>query len=243
MDRSQVRVLGASAVRRHTYTDRPGRAIACCPEVIHSLAFRAVADRGLRVSLIALIGSRKALDVLRSLIASAVPLLLLVSCSDDDPEPILAPSSSPTPTPTPTTESAEPSSTESAEPESPEEFIERWNELNTEMQNTGETEAFLGVSSNSCQPCSRISDAVSGYYDAGGFVETSGWTIRRIRALNPGETKLAGFVVSVMSAPTEYKESSSADLKTLPGGPVEYTFTLTLRRSSWLVSDYIQNAS
>jgi len=102
------------------------------------------------VSLNTLLGSRKASAVQRFLVTLAVPLVLLVSCSDD-PEPILAPS--PGSTPTPTTESAEPSPTESAEPESPEEFIRRWVELSTELQNTGDAEEFVSVSDDDCRPC------------------------------------------------------------------------------------------
>ena len=176
----------------------------------------------------------------RFLVALAVPLVLLVSCSDDDPEPILAPS--PSSTPTPTTESAEPSPTESAEPESPEAFIRRWNEVGTEMQNTGETEAFLALSAKSCQPCQDLAEVVSGYFDAGGYVETGGLTIKSIRPLNPGETGSAEFIVSAVSTPTEYKESRSGDSQTLPGGKAEFRFVLTQRQSEWLVTDYLQRA-
>jgi hypothetical protein len=173
------------------------------------------------------------------LLAAAVTAGLALSACSDDPEPILTP----TPTETPTTTTPSPTESESAEPEDPKEFIRRWVDLNTELQNTGETKDFLAASTKNCEPCHAIADRMTTIYSTGGFVRTDGWTVMSIRALNPGATKHAEFFVRLDSAPTEYRETADGPVESFPGGESLYRFVLTLRGDQWMVSDYIQRAS
>ncbi len=175
----------------------------------------------------------------RLIVALVVTALALAGCSGD-PQPIIAkPLATPTPTP-----SASPSPTESATPkaESPEEFIRRWNEIQTDMVATGATDAYWSVSTKRCPPCKRIASTVSSYYEAGGYVKTEGWAINSIAAVNPGAEGPATFQVRVDSAPTRYKKSSSSPVERFTGGPLEYTFELARRNNSWLVDNYLVNA-
>ena len=63
-------------------------------------------------------------------------LLALAGCSDD--------SSSAGPDPSPSVSSSEPSPspTETEDAESPEEFVRRWVDVDREMQNSGDTDAY-----------------------------------------------------------------------------------------------------
>ncbi len=168
----------------------------------------------------------------RFLVTLAVPLVLLVSCSDDDPEPILAPS--PSSTPTPTTESAEPSPTESAEPESPEEFIERWIKLSNEMQLTGDTKAYLAVSEE-CRPCVTVADDMQSIYSAEGFVETRGWEIRSIdRSSKTSDGQVLD--ARIYSNPVTLRRSRAAQPETLPGGPIGIRFRVSEVNDAWMLT-------
>jgi len=171
--------------------------------------------------------------VLRSLAALAVPLVLLVSCTNDDPDPILAPSASPTPT------SDEPSPTETAseDPESPEEFIERWNDLSTEMQNTGETDAYLELSSR-CDACVAVAERVDSYFAAGGFVKTKGWTLNGVERSGPASRPT--MTLDVTSSPTSYREATGSRLKRFDGGAYTYELSLATDDNEWAVTSLVE---
>ncbi len=137
--------------------------------------------------------------VLRSLAALAVPFLLLVSCSGDDPEPILSPSDSLTPT------NSEPASTPTEISETSEEFVERWVDLNNEMQTSGDTNEYRAASPK-CQPCQSFADQIDDIYSAGGFVRTNGWQILEIGPAD-GPKERPRHDVEIKSRPTSYAES------------------------------------
>lgn len=150
----------------------------------------------------------------------------LVGCSDDDPDPRVSPSptaSSPA-DPSPTSASATP------EAETPEAFIERWAELETEMQNTGETAAYRAVTSR-CQACVDLADLVEKYYEAGGYIRTEGHTVLSIDARAPASAHV--FLVRMRSAPSQYKESRDAPIQRLEGGTSDYELTLSRESSGW----------
>ena len=169
------------------------------------------------------------MSVRRTVAALAVAALLLAGCSDD-PEPRFdPPSESPSPTESETT--AEP------EAQTPEEFIREWFELNTEMQNSGETDAFLEASPN-CKPCRDLADQVEQFYNAGGFIRVGGQDVTTVDALAGSE-----YSVTVDAAPTEYKESASAKVAMLPGGPNEYRMFLRRNGGSWVMTQYLDTPS
>ncbi len=113
------------------------------------------------------------MSVRRTVAALLGAALLLAGCSDD-PEPRFQPTDSPSPT----------ESESSAEPEAqtPEEFIREWFELNTEMQNTGETEAFLETSARLQSLQQTWLDEWSEFYADGGFIRIDGREDARRRA-------------------------------------------------------------
>jgi hypothetical protein len=169
------------------------------------------------------------MSVRRTLAATLVAGVLLAGCSDD-PEPTFEPPASPSP-------SESESSSAKPEAQSPEEFIREWFALNTEMQNSGETEAFLAVSLQ-CDPCSKLAKQVEEIYGAGGSIRLRGQSVERVRRIGSGE-----FSVVVNAAPTVYTESESAPETRLPGGPNEYRMFLRKRDGAWMISDYLDTPS
>ena len=160
-------------------------------------------------------------------------LLALSSCSDDSS------SSADPPSPTPTSTSSEPSPTQAVE--TPEEFVRRWVGVSNEMQNTGETKTYRSIS-RGCRPCMAVADQVEGYFEAGGYVKTGGWSITSMNLSKPGANGRVTATVEVESAPTEYKESADADAQTLEGGSVIELMTIEPLGESWLLTNLEQQA-
>ncbi len=105
-------------------------------------------------------------------------LLALSSCSDDSS------SSADPPSPTPTSTSSEPSPTQEAE--TPEEFVRRWVEADTR---DAEHRGNGGVPRDLAWMPSMHGESPTkwrGYYDAGGYVKTDGWSIKSVKVSKPG---------------------------------------------------------
>ena len=151
-------------------------------------------------------------------------LLALSSCSDDSS------SSADPPSPSPTQEA-----------ETPEAFVRRWVEVSNQMQNTGETKVYRSIS-RGCRPCMAVADQVEGYFEAGGYVKTGGWSISSVKFSKPGAEGHVTATVEVESAPTEYKESADADAQTLEGGSVIELMTIKPRGAGWVLTNLEQQA-
>lgn len=158
------------------------------------------------------------MHVRRALALTVLAPLLLTGCSDGDPEaeptPKMPDSSSSTPTPT---------ESESPEVESAEDFVRRWVDVSNEMQQTGETSAYLEISGK-CRPCKQVAQQVASAFEAGGYVRTDGWTIKSIKDRSGGGKPI--YDVRVNSAPTELKASKTSKPSRLPGGDLVYRFRL-----------------
>ena len=105
-----------------------------------------------------------------------VAALVLAGCQDE-PEPRFEPTPSDSSSPT------DPETSEEPQAQTAEEFIDEWFRAHTEMQNTGETRAFLGVSA-ACRPCTSLPTRVYGFYEAGGYVRIETRSVVRCRQLS-----------------------------------------------------------
>jgi hypothetical protein len=164
----------------------------------------------------------------KRLLAALACALVLTACSDD--------SSSTADPPTPTTSApSDPTSSPTEEAESPEDFVRRWVDVDREMQNSGDTEEYRKLAPN-CRPCNEVADQVEGYYAAGGYVKTDGWTINSASTQSTNEQS-AAVTIDVDSAPTEVVEAKGRPVQHLEGGKGKYLITLKADGSSWLVTD------
>ena len=102
------------------------------------------------------------------------------------------------------------------------------------MQNTGVTAEYLEMSA-SCRPCLEVAAQIEGYFAAGGYVKTDGWTIHS--AATSGGGKTAAVTLTVTSAPTRYATAHGQPEQTMAGGRGVYLVSLRARRSTWVVSD------
>nr|WP_300046928.1 hypothetical protein [uncultured Nocardioides sp.] len=155
----------------------------------------------------------------------AVPALL-VGCSDDpEPKPKIPETTSSSPTPTPT-DSVTP------EAESPEDFIRRWVEAGDEMQVTGETAEYDGMSPN-CKACQGFVDSVEEVYDAGGSAEFAG---TRITGIKRYASDPPTYDVSQRVPETTIRRGDSGETQTLPGGSTRIRVILKKSGADWQVT-------
>jgi hypothetical protein len=163
------------------------------------------------------------MSVRRTAAALLTAGLLLTGCSDD-PEPRFEPTETPSPT--------ESSATAEPQAQSPEEFIREWFEAGTDMQNSGETEAFLSLS-NDCDACERFAADVERVYEAGGFIRIKSETVKQVEPVG-GDA----FEVTVVASPTTFREASGSKPGSFPGGPNTYRIAIVERAGEWRVADY-----
>lgn len=165
------------------------------------------------------------MSVRRTAAAVLAAGLLLVGCSDD-PEPRFEPTESPSPT--------ESSSSAAPEAQSPEDFIREWFELNTEMQNTGETKAFLAMS-KPCGRCKDMATQVETIYRDGGSIKIDSQEVLSVKA-GARSTNLKQFEVTVVASPTQLVEASGQKTQVLPGGRSTYEVTVLRKGDSWAMN-------
>lgn len=157
----------------------------------------------------------------------AVPLLL-AGCSDE---------AQPTPKmPDPTTSSLTPSPTESetAQAESAEDFIRRWQAASDEMQRSGETAAYLAISSE-CTACKSLAENVEAIYADGGRIEFDGSDIVRVQRSG---AKPPTYDVDLALARTLIHRPGQAKPQLLPAGEMSIRVTLKKSQGSWVVTHY-----
>lgn len=169
------------------------------------------------------------MSVRRSAALALVAALVLAGCQDE-PEPRFDPTPS---------DSSSPTDPETDEPaaQTAEEFIEEWFRVNTEMQNTGDSAEFRGISP-SCRPCTRLAEQVDGFYGAGGYVRIDHQVVRKVTNLSRTE-----YLATVDAAPTEYRTSSESKIQRLEGGQTEYRVILRQRNGSWEMAHYFDSTS
>jgi hypothetical protein len=163
------------------------------------------------------------MSVRRTAALALVAALVLAGCQEE-PEPRFEPTPS---------DSSPPTDPETDEPaaQTAEEFIQEWVDLQREMQNSGETEAFLAASEE-CHACIELAELVAGYYEAGGYVETRGWTLTTlIRHSETGPT--LEFEARIKSAPTVYLEQSGGTVERLPAGKGRERFVVRRSDRGW----------
>ena len=158
--------------------------------------------------------------------ALTAPLLLLAACGGGDDSVADPPVSSATSSPT-----------QAPHRESPEHFIRRWAEEDTRIQQTGDTEQFRAMSRD-CEGCLKLADLVDHIYQAGGFIRTRGWTVRRISA-ESGSL----YALDVFSARTTYSKSKGGVVRHLPSGLARFELHVRYMKDSWNVTSLVQVAS
>lgn len=173
------------------------------------------------------------MHVRRAVALAAVVPLLLAGCSDEaEPTPKIPESTSSSPSPTATaTES------ETPEAESAEDFIRRWVEANTRMQNSGEVDEYTALSSD-CKPCMQTVNRVEQIYASGGFVRTKGWILKDVVDKSGGGS-VPVLDLWIKSSPTEFQERSDAEVQSLAGGDIVMRVRLS-REAPWRVVQLTQ---
>jgi hypothetical protein len=167
------------------------------------------------------------------LVLSCIASLWVSGCSGDA-------SSTAGPTPSVPTSSA-PTSTPTPERETPEEFVRRWVEADTHMQNTGDGTEYRAMSAK-CKNCLRYASKIEAIYEAGGYVKTAGWRIRSTKVGQPTPEGIVDVTISIHAPRTEYVEARGGPVQEFAGGDADYIVTLVPDGESWQTSRSAQVA-
>ncbi|WP_203336214.1 hypothetical protein [Nocardioides limicola] len=171
----------------------------------------------------------------RTAVVAAVVVAMagaLSACTGDDPGPAPEPTVAPTPAPDPEPEpTAEP-----VEREDPEDFIRRWREVSTEMQNTGITTSFR-LLWDDCDSCEGLASSVEEFYEQGGYIKTDGVSLSDFEYVGRvGRVREYRYLVE--ATPTEYKKSRDAEIEHLEGGQFTGFVRIRPANDTWKILDY-----
>jgi hypothetical protein len=115
-----------------------------------------------------------------AIVLLTVALVPLAGACSEDPKPKFAPpqSSSPTGSPSPSTrDHAEPGGTTAR-------FINDYFAAVGDSTTTGDTSAFVRMSSPRCQNCQTLAHNVEAAYKGGGHIEGGDWTVSNLRRVS-----------------------------------------------------------
>ena len=113
--------------------------------------------------------------------------------------------------------------------------IRAWLKELVDMQNTGATEAFLSLSSTTCNYCKEFSKTVEDVYRAGGEATAHPMAISGVQRQHGTDNT---YIVFFSAKGGTVRPHPSAKPHTFPGGPEMYEVGLKKEDSSWRVNSF-----
>lgn len=167
----------------------------------------------------------------RLLAASACLLLAasLSACSDESEKPRAT-----------TASSAAPATSEPPRPPDAESAIRAWLDALLKMQNTGDTEPFLALSTKDCEYCTKFATRVRNVYAAGGTAKIEPTELKNISPLR-GDSKTE-YVVQFVSGPGIVHTTADAEPEKFRGGRQTFIVTVRNEGGSWLVQENVDSS-
>ena len=164
--------------------------------------------------------------------ALALGLVLALSACGGDPEPQFEADPSPAPsevaTSAPAKEAWEEKSDDGAIA-----FVGHWIDEFNAMRASGETSTIEDLSHKSCDSCSNFVQLTEQIYDAGGSLETGGWT--PLSGSQPAQSSSSAPVLSVRvrQSPQTLIESRDSEPVEYDGGRIDLVAHLKWARNGW----------
>ena len=163
-----------------------------------------------------------------------VGLTLFAGCSEDEPVPKMPKTSAASPTPSPSS-----SPTPLSEAEEAEALIRQWAELDAEMQNTGETAAYLAITSDKCSSCRRTARSLEKLYADGGKIELPDKRVLTVRESPRFAPDEGIYEARIEVEPSRYRISPDAPWRSFDGGRATQDFTLEREGDSLVIREIV----
>lgn len=179
------------------------------------------------------------MGVVRRLVAVAMCLPLLFSCSEDEPsrEPEASTSTSATSSPSPSpTGQAIPPAAQGTDEASAKAFVRFWFESLSSALVTGNFESMDQLTAATCQTCQGLRDQVTRVYQDGGRYETDGLRVEEIVTLEDTKEEGMMFALRVRETARRLIDENGAVVARRPAGTQPMRIILRQHESMWQVS-------
>jgi hypothetical protein len=169
---------------------------------------------------------------LASLLAAAI-LIATSGCSDDPSAAPSPPASTGSVTSSPTQ-----SETTSTKPQRPVAFVRAWVDAENAAINSGDVTSLVSFEAPSCFNCKQLLKPITRIYQAGGFIHTKGWRIKRPNVVDSGGQDVLVTMLIITSVEV-VKPSHNSPIQHHKPDRLGFSVTLTPKAETWRITQVL----
>jgi hypothetical protein len=165
---------------------------------------------------------------------AAAVLMAASGCTDD-------PSAAPSPpgsTGSVTSSSPSQSETTSTKPQGPVAFVQAWVAAENAAINSGDVTSLVSFEAPSCFNCKQLLKPITRIYQAGGFIHSKGWRIKRPNVVDSGGQDILVTMLIITSVEV-VKPSHNSPIQHHKPDRLGFSVTLTPKAETWRITQVL----
>jgi hypothetical protein len=165
---------------------------------------------------------------------AAAVLMAASGCTDD-------PSAAPSPpgsTGSVTSSSPSQSETTSTKPQGPVAFVQAWVAAENAAINSGDVTSLVSFEAPSCFNCKQLLKPITRIYQAGGFIHSKGWRIKRPNVVDSGGQDVLVTMLIITSVEV-VKPSHNSPIQHHKPDRLGFSVTLTPKAETWRITQVL----